>query len=478
MRYVVIVSGLLAALGLLLGEAAFTAAASMILGFGYAALDLLRAREGRMSALLLFGFFVGVAGTADLAGLGSLGTPWESQFFIYAVREYLPQAQVLMYVGTLAMIGGYAWAARHVRPWRFLPAVRARTSWRGLPWLVCATALGCSAAMARGFDLAGGTFSDAFRMAPSMAAFFLARFGADARVGHAVALGVVVALVESGRAVLYSYLRFGMVFPFLAVALGVVVGGRSLKALRSPLLLPIVIALAVMAPYAGTFARTREHLPRGPERLAELGAIGTQDTSGWITTLARFATFNQTTQVLRLVDEEGLLEGETLGYWTYALVPRVLWPSKPTIAQGQWFAERLRLGRLHSDAASFSNSINMTLPGEWYLNFGWSGTVVGCFLAGVFVAVLWGLCGFSAGARDVLASLLGFRLLWGAWTLLGDLQQVVSLTAYCVIFAVAAWLLETARKAPAAAARGTRRHAARGALRALRAAAPTGRAPR
>ncbi|RJR31822.1 MAG: hypothetical protein C4576_31295 [Desulfobacteraceae bacterium] len=442
MKYIYVLSALPVIFGLLSEEPTFIASASMLVGFGYAAIEVMHAREGRMSALMLMAFFCGIAGTADLVGYFCNGTKWERDFFIYVNPDYLLKAQTLWYVGTLAMIGGYTWMSRRDAAWwRSLPQIGARIRLDRLPHWIAVVAFCCTALLSRGVDFGGSAFGDAFRMAPSMAAFYLARLGTESRVNRVLFLGVLVALFDSTRAVLYLYMRFAMVFPFLAVALGVLTGSRSFRRLWSPTLIPIVLAIAIMAPYTGVFATARQNLPTGPERIIQLTAMRAEASSGWIATLARFTTYNQTTQVMSLADREGFLMGETLSYLTYAFIPRAIWPSKPVIAQGQWFAQKLGLGSFLSGSTGFSNSINMTLPGELYLNFGWPGVVVGCFVVGGFVSVLWRLCGFWARGTDLLSTLFGFRLLWGAWVLLNDIQNVVTLTAYYVLFVAIGWAL-------------------------------------
>src|SRR5207248_2280290 len=75
--------------------------------------------------------------------------------------------------------------------------------------------------------------------------------------------------------------------------------------------------------------------------------------------IARGCNFGQLSQVAQIVNDEGYLYGQTLEYVTYAFIPRLIWPDKPSITPGQWFAEKIGRGTRLSET-KFSNSINMS----------------------------------------------------------------------------------------------------------------------
>ena len=64
------------------------------------------------------------------------------------------------------------------------------------------------------------------------------------------------------------------------------------------------------------------------------------------------------------------------------LVPRLLWPSKPTLSRGVWFSVTFR--GLDEDTTSWSA---MTLFSEGYLFFGWTGVVLAMVIVGIILAV-------------------------------------------------------------------------------------------
>ena len=65
------------------------------------------------------------------------------------------------------------------------------------------------------------------------------------------------------------------------------------------------------------------------------------------------------------------------------LVPRVLWPDKPSLSRGVWFSSTFR--GLPADTTSYSA---MTIFSEGYLFYGWTGTVLAMLIAGAVLAVV------------------------------------------------------------------------------------------
>jgi hypothetical protein len=65
------------------------------------------------------------------------------------------------------------------------------------------------------------------------------------------------------------------------------------------------------------------------------------------------------------------------------LVPRVIWPDKPISSRGVWFSVNFR----GLDEKTTSSSA-MTIFSEGYLFFGWTGVMLGMFLAGAALAVM------------------------------------------------------------------------------------------
>jgi hypothetical protein len=211
----------------------------------------------------------------------------------------------------------------------------------------------------------------------------------------------------------------------------------------------VYVAATAFVVYFAAFGRTRTTAPTGLERLIDLREqqeyLIEQRVSTQQTLLSRLSTINQLTQVVRVVEEDGFLDGSTLDYLGVAFIPRALWPEKPTIAKGAWFALRIGQANVMADG-QIMNSINMTIPGELYLNFGWMGVFIGLLLFGAVIAILWSRTDFWRDSRNVLGSAYGYYLLW-IWlgfSLGADLQIIVTLIAMYLVFAAVGFMTVSA----------------------------------
>jgi hypothetical protein len=89
--------------------------------------------------------------------------------------------------------------------------------------------------------------------------------------------------------------------------------------------------------------------------------------------------------------------GWTLAQIPIAYVPRILWPGKPAVGIGQWITDTYGAGS-HLESATGPSWI-----GEFYLNFGVPGVVVGMFVMGMLIRVLHEGLLRSATAPAILA---------------------------------------------------------------------------
>jgi len=193
--------------------------------------------------------------------------------------------------------------------------------------------------------------------------------------------------------------------------------------------------MALFLVYFGALGNARAE--SGQQRIAALAQGAAEaaraDAQPKATLMARLSNVNQLSEIGALVETDGFLQGQTLSYLAFAFVPRILWPGKPAIAKGQWFAFKIGQAMARPDG-SYSNSVNMTVPGELYLNYGWLGTLVGCFVFGAILAVFWSKARFWSDADNALGTAFGFYLLWVGLGLGADLQVIVTITATYILF--------------------------------------------
>lgn len=154
------------------------------------------------------------------------------------------------------------------------------------------------------------------------------------------------------------------------------------------------------------------------------------ETSGL---LNRSANVAQITNVVKLVNSNGFYDGRASAPIIVALIPRFLWPDKPKIQLGAWFALEIGAG-YKNDLGLINNSINMTVAGELYLDFGWLGVIIGSLLFGAFISVLWNSTEFYASEFNLSGIIFGGYLIMISIGSYADLQIVITLISTYLIF--------------------------------------------
>jgi hypothetical protein len=252
--------------------------------------------------------------------------------------------------------------------------------------------------------------------------------------------------------VLYSYLRSMMVFPMLTYLIANYVSGVRLKSFLKPKFYIYYAFFFIFLNYFSYFGESREKLPSGFQRInqiiegkrlkeKELANIYEEDKKS-STILTRSALINQLSQIVKLTETEGFYEGQTMSYYSYAFIPRFLWPEKPLIMQGAWFAHKIGMAIIN-EYGRYNNSINMTVFGEFYLNFGFAGVIIGCLLFGAYIALLWKTAPIFEDYKNFMASFFGLNLLnSGVFQLAADLQAVVTVLAVYLTILSLSFLLK------------------------------------
>ena len=439
--YVFLASGLAVIVtGVLSTAPELVCAGGAIVALGFFSGDLPRLRVGGVTPITLFAFSAAVTGIADTIGLMAADSLDRGRYFLYAVDEHLFLASLLALAGGVLPVLGFRAVHRYGalgEVSRLLPSLRARIRDEQLVPLGLSLAVLAIALQISGWRPPLGTLLDFVFLMPSLVIFTLARAGSERGVRGATATALVIAVAEAGRALAFAYLRIEVLVPLVAFVFGVLLGRRSLGVLRSPVLAPVYVAMVLFVMYFGAFGAVRQHYVEGVQRIEAMHEYREQMELQQVRTeqsvLSRVTSFNQLSQVGRVVEEDGFLNGATLDYLAYAFIPRFLWPEKPLIAKGAWFA--VRIGQATPTREGwYNNSVNMTVPGELYLNFGWLGVLLGCLAFGAILAVLWAQTTFWSDSRNVLGSAFGFYLLWVGFGLAADLQIVVTLFALYLLF--------------------------------------------
>ena len=432
------ITGAAATMGFLLDHVLALAFAGFAVSLGFLAADLSQAPRRNISPATLMAAASLLVGFGHILALSHANDSGRSGYFIYAVDEHIPLALKIAFAASILPILGFRWVRRSsiAAPFvRLLPVVEGRINLHVLiPVLLAAGMLGI-ALKVTGALSSFGTLTALAHGMPHLAAFVLARVGASRNWRTAIIAGLLIALAETTRALFFAYLRSDVIAPIFAYSAGLVLGARSLRPLRRPEFVPVYVAAVLFVVYFAAFGAVRGG-GAGIDRLVSVQnyqeALALEETAPRQTVLARLTTFNQLTQIVRVSREDGFLYGETLDYLAIAFIPRFLWPEKPEIAKGAWFA--LRIGQARLYRGRITNAVNMTVAGEFFLNFGWPGVVIGTFMFGTVLGIFWYRTAFWQDANNVLGTGFGYYLLWTGFVGAADLQTVVTLIALYLIF--------------------------------------------
>jgi hypothetical protein len=437
--------------GVFAPSAMLLSVAAACIGFAVVVRDVTRLDRGGLTPMTFFALAFGVAGIANAVGVQSLADHGnQSQFDLYVALDYVYVACLVMLVGGAAIITGFVTAQRW-QGWRMvgsaLPKIRSRVNDRDL--IYGGTAIAVLSVMVS--TVAGpsrfGTLSALIVLLPDLSIFTLSRLGAARNSRRLITVALVLALAAAIYAALFAYLRAEILLPIFALVIGLVVGNRSLAILRRRVLMPVYLLVALFAVNFATLGRIRSTAGAGESRVeAFRAASSASDTASGVDALfVRLSTLNQLSQVGLLAGKDGLLHGATLEYLGFAFVPRFLWPAKPKIAKGAWFAYRIGEANVRPDG-TYTNSINMTVPGELFLNFGWPGVFVGSYLFGALLALLWSTAVFWKDDNNPLGTAFGFYLLWIGVELVADLEIIVTLLAMYMVFLAGSLVLSGMRR--------------------------------
>ena len=277
-----------------------------------------------------------------------------------------------------------------------------------------------------------GTISSFVGLLVNGSVFFLA-FNAHSSISNfRVYLVVLFTTALSLYAIQFSYLRMEIITPWLAYFLGELLARRQIVRLHLVSKLVFFVGLIVFPVIFTYLGKNRSTLSGQKEKLEKVLKEGTRldKTDDGETLLGRLNVLGQMSNVVNLTERKGFYNGYTLSYLSFVFIPRILWPDKPKLDGGQWFA--VEIGRsYYLPNGRASNSVNMTVPGEMYLNFGFIGLVIGCILFGFFIGFIWN----SVYGTDLLSWTFRFYLLFlGMFSLGSDMMVIPQLMAYWLIY--------------------------------------------
>ncbi len=244
---------------------------------------------------------------------------------------------------------------------------------------------------------------------------------------------LILYVLQTYAALLTAFLRSDLIIPTFCLSLGYFIGKGDIKYVFSYRILPL-IALVVI--YSSVFSSLQTNRSNFINAFSDNDTRTDQPAENSTALLDRNANLAQLTNIVKLVKQNGFYDGKASAPLVLALIPRFLWPDKPVIAIGAWFA--LEIGAAYkAENGRANNSINMTLPGELYLDFGWTGLVLGSLLMGAFIAALWNATQFYSSEYNITGTLFGGYLFFlSVFGFAGDLQIMITLTSTYIMFLI------------------------------------------
>ncbi len=250
---------------------------------------------------------------------------------------------------------------------------------------------------------------------------------------------IILTVINTVLALLNSYIRIDLILPAATLFLGYFIGKGELKFLFSYRIIPVLVIFGVFSAFFQTLGGNRAHFitafqaPVQDENSGGIKYLETEEEKSG-SALERSSDVAQMTNVIRLTKENGFYDGRASLPLVAALVPRILWPDKPTVQLGAWFAVEIGVASV-GESGHANNSVNMSIPGELYLDFGYAGVVIGCVLFGMFLALIWNASRFNESQYNLTGTLWGGYLLQCAIGTMGsDLQVAVTLLSTYIVF--------------------------------------------
>lgn len=279
-----------------------------------------------------------------------------------------------------------------------------------------------------------GSFQTIIEFTPIVGIFILSRFAGKYDKTDLFIKGIIIMIAASTNALLFAYLRIEILLPILVFIIGYFLGSGSIKSILSTKFIPILAIILLFYSFFEIFGSQRSNVGVGLDRLTELQSTTAPEGSILNDKEKELSAFNRSSNIAQisaacgLVADNGHYEGLTTLPLLVAFVPRFLWPDKPVIALGVWYA--VEIGAAVEVDDWYNNSVNMTIPGQLFLDFGWYGVFIGSFMVGFILKLLWDAVGFYHKRFNLLGVFFGVYLILTAFLGLGaDLQILITFLA-------------------------------------------------
>ena len=399
----------------------------------------------KISFISIYSAFTLVYCYGNYMVVNSIGTLDEMLYDYYLVKENIEEGLFFTYVGNVFCVLGFYYYQKvfnkPVGPF-YTMNIELKHNW--VRYLNSAMTVG-------NLLLLAGNVSYAL-LFPFLISvlFFLTRYAIAKEDKWLLTMCIVNTFILSINGLLFDYLRMSTIAPSIAFMIAAFMGRQQISTLLKSAMIPIyglLISTIIVFSYIGQIRNKASGIEKLNNVVSELNknvlneeTLSEHEEEGEESFEARVSNINQTSQVVKVVEEDGYYRGSTMAYLSYAFIPRFIWKDKPLIRQGVWFAVRIGKAYIHEGGVA-NNSINMTSAGELYLNFGLIGVVVGMFFIGGLCAYMWQISGFTESVNNVLGGMFGLYLFYLATSAFGiDLQFFVTMVSIFCLFQFANYI--------------------------------------
>lgn len=400
----------------------------------FAMYEYLRKKKN-LDPLFFYIIHVIIVTVANIVIIGEVETLSVSAAYNYIIPEKIDISTLLWAIGNTFIFIGYEVFSKRSLP-SIAVNITTRKKLKTLFWIMLA-------AIFRQFvikDVVLGSFAVVIIAFSSVGILFFARLWTLYNDKQYRNYALILYTTQTIMALMYAFLRTDIILPTVSLFIGYFLGKKDIKQVFSYRAIPFAILLFLFNSFFSFFGANRADISTGFMRLQQLQQISKVESNfeeeDKQNVIERLSVLPQLTNIVNLVDANGLYKGKASAPLLIALIPRVLWPEKPLISLGSWFA--FQIGQSpESDTFTYTNSIDMTIPGHLFLDFGWIWAILGCFLVGGLVSSIWNATGFYESPYNISGVILGGFIIITAFQGIGaDLQITITLLAIYMIFLI------------------------------------------
>ena len=403
--------------------------------YGILAFNHIKEKSIVITPQLIYYAGVIIVNLGNISLISAIGTPEQLKIYNYIIPRYIDTAALIWCISNAFFIIGYDYFKDKSFPTVAFELKNPTVLRTIFYFLIIENVLSI---IGSGITLRQNQVGKIYVLLNTIGILFFARLWAknDNKTYRTYAL--ILYAIETYLSLVTSYLRFELILPTFYLFVGYFIGKGHIKYIFSYRIIPFLVIMLLFSSVFSTLQSNRANFLGVFTHLSSAKVAVEEEKpedkkKGGL--LVRSSNVAQITNVIKLTKQNGFYEGRASSPILIALIPRALWPDKPLIQLGNWFALEIGVAS-KSEFGISNNSINMTVPGELYLDFGWIGVILGSMLLGAFISALWNATAFYASEYNLSGIIMGGYVIMLSIGSYADLQIVVTLLSTYLIFLV------------------------------------------